>query len=89
MKDRNEMKYPSSVYLSVLINLKVGKLERGLCMYNIFKGSCIRVEVKYIPSLPRSSEEKNTRILSFGIQNNDEAIIKLIFMAFVIVIVNA
>ena len=49
-------------------------------MYNIFK---TYVYVKYRPSLLHSVEEKNIRTPSIGIQNDDEAIIKLIVTAFV------
>ena len=57
-------------------------------MYNILKVPGVCVEVKYKPSLLHSAEKKNTRTLSIGIQNDDEAIIKLTFMTFVDIIVN-
>ena len=44
--------------------------------------------MKYRPSLLRSAEEKNKRMLRLGIRNNDETVIELIFMAFVNIIVN-
>ena len=48
----------------------------------------VRIQVKYIPSLLHSNEEKNIRTLNIGIQNDNKYIIKLIFTAFVDIIVN-
>ena len=60
----------------------------GLPTYDFFKVPSVPTEVKYIPSLLHSAEEKNIRTLSLRIQNDDEAIIKLTFTAFVAIIVN-
>ena len=48
----------------------------------------IHVKLKYKSFLLHSAEEKNTRTLSFGIQNDDEAIIKLLFTVFANIKVN-
>ena len=46
-------------------------------MYTILKARAVHVEFKYKSFLLHSAEEKNIRTLSLGIQNDDEAIIKL------------
>ena len=48
----------------------------------------LRVNVKYRPSLLHSAEEKNIRTPSLGIKNDNKAIIKLTFTAFVDIRVN-
>ena len=60
----------------------------GYVFIIFFKVIGARVEVKYRPSLLHSAEERNIRTQSLGIQNYDEAIIKLTFKAFVDIIVN-
>ena len=44
-------------------------------------------ELKYRQFLLHSAEEEKIRPLSLGIQNDDETVIKLLFMAFVNIIV--
>ena len=49
----------------------------------------VRVEVKYRPSHLHLVEEKDIRTLSISIQNDDEALIKLIFTVFVDILGNS
>ena len=57
-------------------------------VYTYFKPG-VRVEVKYRPSLLHSDEEKFIRKKSLGIQNDDEALINLIFTLFVDILVKS
>ena len=62
--------------------------KKGYVCIICLKVPGVRVEVKYIPSHLHLVEEKDIRTLSLSIQNDDEALIKLIFTVFVDILVN-
>ena len=75
-------------YLSLSISLKILKVVHGVAYIQyILKHQVYVFELKYRQFILHSPEEKKIRPLSLGIQNDDETVIKLLFMAFVNIIV--
>ena len=73
---------------SVSISLKVENYKGVVtCIQYFFKVPGLHMDLKYKLFLLHSAKENNIRTLSPGIQNDDEAIMKLIFTTFVDIIV--